>query len=432
MAAPAEAASCPAAALPTPLLVCVLSLLPADCRLLCRGVCAAWRDAAADASLWRRLDLSSAAGLTHAVTDGMLAAAARHGELEALDVSGALRLSPAGLLRALAAHAGTLRTLRVCDGMEHALRCDRIEALLRAAPRLAALHADAYASDADARRMLRRAPPFGPLRLRELRVAVTDGGAGEVLDLASAVATHGSLRGLMLSHAPLDDAAVLDAVLDAAVAARLRALRFDDCGLGPESCAALGRLLATAPSLTELEVSGGFTRRHLLGVDGSEAPLCAALRGNSTLTSLSLVGVNLWRTAGATRALLHACKAHASIRTLDLSHNHAPIEHRAFAGSVLAALLEADARALTCLRLTECWLGAPGLGSLCNALLFNSHLEELALADNRMSDALLRSHLLPALAANRALRVLAVASEEDTSAAKREAEAMVAARGSSF
>jgi uncharacterized protein YjbI with pentapeptide repeats len=418
-----EAAGDPFALLPAPLVAIILARLPVDSRLRCAEVCRAWRAALTDERLWAVLDF---AGVSR-VSDALLrAAGARAGSsLRALDVSRCDDVTHAALLEVAAASAALLE-LRVCHGFEDALRSEAVVAALRAAPRLRALTTDAHVTVPVAHTMLRNAAPFASLALRRLRVTFTQGGDAAVLSLVDAVAAHASLRGLMLTYAPLDAPALLDAVADAALARRLTHLGLEECSLQPACAPVLARLLG-GDALRELFISSGFARQQLLD-EPAAALLGAALRANATLTSLRLTNVGLWRDAAAGAALLRACGSHASLMRVDLSHNHVPIEQREFAGAALAALLAANAPALEEVRVTECWLGDPGLAPLVEALPQNTHVRTLHCEDNRMTDAFGRAQLLPAVRANRGLRRLVVASQHDQVQSTREAEALVSAR----
>jgi hypothetical protein len=90
----------------------------------------------------------------------------------------------------------------------------------------------------------------------------------------------------------------------------------------------------------------------------------AALRANTTLTSLSLNGIQAWRDAVAGITLPTCMVAHLSLRLLTLRSNDLAAEHQGFVGAALfahpsAALADGDA--------------AARLGARCGALRFRRH-----------------------------------------------------------
>jgi hypothetical protein len=126
------------AALPHVLLAMVLARLPVDTRLRAAEVCRSWRHVlATERDLWTALDLSRSSGVTHAVTDALLCAAAAKagGGLETLDVSGCYPLSYDALLAVVTDSADSLLELRATDTV-HAGSCEKAQGLLRAAPLL--------------------------------------------------------------------------------------------------------------------------------------------------------------------------------------------------------------------------------------------------------------------------------------------------------
>jgi Ran GTPase-activating protein (RanGAP) involved in mRNA processing and transport len=136
------------------------------------------------------------------------------------------------------------------------------------------------------------------------------------------------------------------------------------------------------------------------------AVLAAALRANSTLTSLTLNFAGVLGDAAAAAELLGALTGHASLRVLSLRGNYVIAAHQAAAGASLGALLAANAPALTELDVSRCNLGDDGLRPLFAALPRNSHLGTLDVSDNDMSDAFAHDVLLPALRANASLRTI--------------------------
>jgi hypothetical protein len=111
--------------------------------------------------------------------------------------------------------------------------------------------------------------------------------------------------------APLNTSAALDAVVDAVIVRKIRTLTLIQCDLSTASTPALVRLLGSR-ALTTLVYR---EEAQLLDVPASDA-LGAALRANTTLTSLSFEGMGFWRDIDAAAALLHALVGHPSVRDL--------------------------------------------------------------------------------------------------------------------
>ncbi len=218
----------------------------------------------------------------------------------------------------------------------------------------------------------------------------------------------------------------MEAVIAAALCARLSSLTLCYCRLSFESAPALARLLddSGGGALTELVIRG--EHNQLLDAPGS-ALLCVALRRNTTLTSLTLRGVRLWSHPGAAAALLRALTGHASLRRLDIGWNDAE-GSACVVGAALGALLAANAPALTHLDAADASLDDVALAPLCAALRTNSHLRSLRVDGAALSDAFAADVLLPAVRANGSLRALDVAQRSRASAPACDAVALVARR----
>jgi hypothetical protein len=307
-------------------------------------------------------------------------------------------------------------------------------ALLYSAPLLRVFDADVR-GDEGVQLLLRNAPPFGPLRIRQLRFEPSgfSGADTEVaaVALAAAVTAHASLRSLCICHAySMGAAAALDAVVDAALAGRMESLTLHECLLTPAALPALARLLSCSRALTALRVVNSDSGVALLDTPGA-ALLGAALRGNSTLTSLTLVDTGLLCDAEVATTLLGALTGHASLRALDISRNttanapHTASAARAAAAAALRLLIAANAPALTQLNLTWCQLPQAALAPLFHALPTNTHLRALDCSGHDILDAFLREVLLPAVRANKALQELTLAPR---TGAPMEAMALVSAR----
>jgi hypothetical protein len=429
-------------ALPLALLQSVLARLPVDARARACVVCRAWNTALADRSLWTHLDLSPASGVTVAVTrvannNVLRAAAARAGgQLEALDLSDCNDVSFDAVLAVVTASSATLRELHWLDAPSKTwaerteLLCGDVEALLRAAPELRVLAVDVRCETvAEASRLLRGELSFAPVRVHALAAVTLNAAGGEdeaaVLALAADVAGHAWLAQLTLNGVPLNTAAALDALVDAALARRLRAVGLGRCQLSPASAPALARLLSG--ELAQLSVV-----RMYPPLDVPAALLLSnALRASTTLTSFHLGSVGLWHDLNAAVLLLCALTAHPVLRDLRLSSNRVNTPAmRAIAGATLCALVAANAPALRTLNVAHCSLGEAGLGPLLDALPHNTHIHTLVCDDNSITEAFARDRLRPAVQTNILLRKLVLTREEDDGAVAilRELQDMVAAR----
>jgi hypothetical protein len=359
--------------------------LPVDARARACLVSRGWNATLSERSLWLRLDLSPASGVVHrqaghhrlassaeernaALLHG--AAARAQGQLEALDVSG-WPVKRDVLLAVVTANPG-LRELRALDFQDWTPRWPEqgdddtsvhIEALLRAAPQLREFHADVTCSDlAAAARVLRREPPFAPLRIREFtgahslfRDADEGSAAAAVVTFAADAAVHSHLAAIFLSAAPLNTAAALDAVVDTALSCQLTTVRLWFCKFSSASASAIARLLG-GRTLARLEITwvdmppmpGAPVQSHMLD-EAAVVLLSGVLRGNTTLTALDLSDCGVWKVPAAGCMLLSSLTAHPSLRSLQLTNNSfnysdpAYPAHRELAGAALGALVAANA-----------------------------------------------------------------------------------------
>jgi hypothetical protein len=430
-AAAAQDATTALSPLPLSVVLHIFSLLPVDCRLRCAEVCRGWRSVLSERSLWTRLDLSATSGVRMPrlnyydfLTALLRCAMARAGgTLQSFKIDGHGVL-PRLLLEVAAANAGALHELHACNVNQLGFTPAEVEALLRAAPLLRVLATDVNCEFYDVqatRRGLRNEAPFEALRMRQLFVNVTELDEDSFISFAAELAAHASLRGLLLARAPLNVAAALDAVVDAALARRWQRVELHECRLSPASAPALARLLG----------SDALTTLVLWGMDLLDAPaarvLAAALRVNSTLTSLTLDQAAVFRDAAAVGELLSALTGHASLRKLSLRGNDTTAAaDLAAVGASLGALVAANAPALTELDVSFCNLRDDGLRALFHALPHNTHLRTLGCNSNNISEAFARDVLLPAARANTSLRDLEVSTEDGASA--RVAAALVQQR----
>jgi hypothetical protein len=417
--AAAAVAAASFASLPHALALRVFALLPVDERARCACVCRGWRAIVDDGSLWQRLDLSPAGSVARErVTDlfvhGLAARAAGHAQ--ALHVSECLQLTLWALLAAvmlLGANGGPLRELRVYD--RHSFGVFFLAAAAAAAPLLHVLEADVSCFPEDAGRILRNEAPFQLLRVRELYVYFRDlhnnegydadphgahhGARVHVLAEEVASSAHASLTSLVLMDAVVADADTAEAVVDAALAAQVPSLDFTDCYLCAASAPALARLLRGG-SLTGFHI---FCGGALLRADRDAVALLAdALRESITLTALSLWDVRVFEFP----AVLGALVAHPTLRTLVVSENNGndDVNVTAAGGRALAALIAANAPSLRELLFSSCMLGDAGMGPIADGLAHNTHLQVLDCSYADMSEAFVRTRLLPALLANTSLQ----------------------------
>jgi hypothetical protein len=404
----------------------------------------------AEHCLWMRLDLSSTSGVTCKVDDAAVRAAAARagGRLEALDVAGML-VSNKVVLEVAAANASTLREVKhFGPGAQDWWQANAtLERLLRAAPLLQRVEVDVCGYIADARRVLRNEPPFGPVRAKALslwdvnRLRLPGEQTAETTDLLGLLGELTEQTSLAVDGVPIDIPQVLDALVDTVLACRLTSLYIggNNTYFSPASVPALARLLGGS-ALAELIIAPCGER--LLDEPAAQL-LGGALRANSTLTSLMLNSVELWHDPAAAVVLLGALTAHPSLRVLDLTYNHpdgAAGEAAAFAA--LAALVAADAPALHDLDITNSSFRDEELGPLVDALSHNTHLRSLRYSCTCLTEAFMRNRLLPAARANSGLRELvageeeyeldggaeAVEENERAHAVAAEAQALVAAR----
>jgi hypothetical protein len=345
------------------------------------------------------------------------------GHLRALDVSRFFASSEDTLETVLRLNAGSLQQLRVCNGIEYDCNKDddanwvlgeeSTETLLEAAPRLPCLEVDVHLEhDMEKfQRMLRRTPPYTPLRVRGLRFDFPQNAdVATLMELTAEVSACDTITDLYLDEAPLRTPAALTAVVNAALVSRLlTSLALVNCSLCAASVPALVRLLAGGP-LRTLFISNG--RRQLL--DAPAATLLAdSLRANTTLTKLGFIGCDLWRSKDAARTLLSALTGHASIQTLCLKGNKVRDGQCIAVGQAVSNVLSANAAALEVLSLDATPHGPHGLGDDGTALLLvglahNTHLRLLDVSHNRISPEFARNVLLPAANAHPALRQLKV------------------------
>jgi hypothetical protein len=401
------APACAFSSLPHVLLLHVFAALPADARLRCAEVCRGWRSALAERSLWTRLNLSTSSGVAHRVTDALLRAAAAKavGALAALDVSGCEQLTHEAMLAVFTANASSLRELDSHKCLFHGflLHPAHIETLLRAAPRMHIMVADMYGvAFPEVLSCLRNEGVFAPLQLRRLEIDAEGEDDADVIEVAQSMSSHAFLEEFCIFDAVFEDVAALDALVDAALARRMRLAQFEQCRLSPVSVPSLVRLLGSS-ALKELRITDLMGAGQQLLDEPAAVLLASALQGNTTLVALQLKAVGLLANQGAAAVLLSALVAHPSLRDMALYEDSVDADEAASAGFMLSALLAANAPALRYVSVAKCGLGDAGLAPLARVLQRNTHLERLSCWGNGMSEAFAREQLLPAVRARSGL-----------------------------
>jgi len=327
----------------------VFAQLPVDSRLRCREVSPAWRAFLSDTRFWQVCDLSLTSGVERRTPALLHAASERaQGTLRELDVSGwynekvrdgEVALGNAQLVPIIEANAASLLELRAwkpVDSDEGGIAtASVIEELLAAAPRLRLLECDAGVLGAEAQgplpRLLRE-PQFAPLRL--LKVGINAEDVQPPLDVpavAAWAATHTSLKRLELWHAPLNSELALDAVANLALS-QLQYLDLFKCRLSPASLPALTRMLGSGSHLMVLRISNN---RAPLLVGVAVPAFCTALRA-SRLKTLDLSRMRLWESQADGLAVIAACAAHPTLRTLYIQHNG--LDQTSGTAAIVAAL----------------------------------------------------------------------------------------------
>jgi hypothetical protein len=394
MAAPHGAGDvCLFDALPVAVLRRILGALPIDSRGRACAVCRAWRDVLADASLWQVLDLTPAGGVPEERVTANLALAS------AARAAGQLRFMNLGRFdlanfeyQLVEAHGGSLRELH-CHGFPLATIVVRL--LLDHSPHLEQLHAAVELDASDAGSLLRKEPPFGPVRAHQVDIICSDGDTtGVLLEVARAVVAHSHIRVFSVDFRDLDDdPAVLDAFLDAVRVARIPFLYLESSRFRPGNDRALARLLR-CDTLTSLHV--GLNWGGVASEEGIEL-LAAALQDAVHLKKISL-RADLWDCANY-GVMMAALRALPALQELNLLFNSAAEADKGAVGRVLGALLAANRPCLHTLKVEHCDLNDEGIGPLLAGLSANTHLRTLACRFNGVSDDFERDIQDPVLAA---------------------------------
>ncbi len=428
------------AALPEALLHALLALLPLDARACAACVCRPWRAATAQRMYWQHVDFGAMGDArsrvdVDAATLARVCSAARcGGVLETLDASTLLDACPdAVATEMLRLHGATLRELRL-PGQQTLFRApslDSLRTLAATAPALRALHAPcAVKTFAEAVEAL-EAPP--PLRVSALQVWLPSMGGfeqGSSHGFVDALRRH-TLPRLSLVNADVYDATAFAEALGAAGVRRLElreALLADaDANGNPLNAGhpgTRGRCLArilNAAALTHLYLKQTVitTRSRTSYLCGANvAALAPALRGAGSLRVLHLDDCLVFRDTAAAVALLTACTAHPSLRTLNVMESRnstkeslSDARDARLVGDALAALVSTPGSRLRTLLLLFCYLGDGVLGPLVDALPSAPRLRRLTLYENALSREFVATRLLPA--ARAAPRLLQLQALED-------------------
>ncbi len=444
----------------------IFKRLRVDERLRCREVCRAWRDALDDRALWRTLDFiftcpfldpappapapAFAAAVANRAWPAQLSAGWQR-LLAALAAGGAFTQHDALLLAAAARADGELDTVSMPNKVTWAallavvtvnpaltnvyvqfppvLSVAQCAELLRLAPQahlrrmsvrcgevhLGSLPPAPGASDAvlaDARRVLRREPPFDRLHVRTLLVHLPPHAPppteDALLAFAADVAAYPEeeLSTLNLWSVKLgDNLRALDALVDAALARKVERLTLMGAGLTRTSLPALARLLGSTTLCNfriwnfDVDLLDNETD-VLMGAPITAQLLCNALRANSTLQWFELTSCGLVRAPTAFELVLDALRGHRSISRLVLSQNtpHPLMPHWRI-GHALAALVAANAPALEYLDLHYCALGEAVFLPIAAAIAHNTHLQHLDALANLLAMPFLLAHVSPVLEA---------------------------------
>jgi hypothetical protein len=428
-----------AAGLPPALMRNVLLRLPLDSRARCACVCRSWRIAVDDPELWTRLDFQCEDDdwylyrhrerFSHAAL--RVVAARAHGRLETLEVSRNCLIY--GWLPALrdvvAANAVSFQQLHLCrdwtdeddevkDAQVREGDLPVLEEMLRTAPAMQLRAGVLECGHHVGQRLLLGRPPWDRLRVQQLNlhwkdtdnIAERDAVLVTVLPSLGHLEICGSDRenlGPWGDFVPFQQQE-MDVIADAVLARGVTKLTLHACVPTPSAAPALARLLSS-DTMTELTLDIRDT--YYFDVSGvrmltraSAELLASALRANSTLQHLALRKMLLFDDADAAVALLRGLVGHASLRRLDLSCNTTDHADAATIGAALGEIVGANAPALHELSLDDCHLRARALGPLMAALVRNTNLRVLSLAEHDMSLVFVNQHVVPALRANTTLR----------------------------
>ena len=228
-------------ALPRPLALAILSLVPVDTRLRCCEVNRAWRALLLDTSLWSQLDFSDESGCAvfskavfcAALLKGRGRGRWRGREVRVLDARWRnIYTKDVQFDELVAALEATASTSHLLELVCHCISSnDKLLQLTGVISKLRVLKADGITTSVEeARHMLTNHPPYGPLRLRGIKIRNRDILThADVGVLATDLAKHTSLETLTLERFTVDNAEAMAVIVDAAISLRLRSLCLDKC-----------------------------------------------------------------------------------------------------------------------------------------------------------------------------------------------------------
>jgi hypothetical protein len=360
-------------ALPEPVLRVIMLLLPVDARGRCAAVCRAWRDLLSDYTLWQRLDMTFASGLTWISPALVRGAAARAaGQLLVFvtyyagddeRVGGAFK---AAIEDVIATNADSLLELHHTN-MQFHTRDTRT--LLEKTPHLQAFVAKPFGTIRELLPVLRNEPPFGPVRAIKVEARLGYESIEQIREGAAALAGHTWLTDLTIHGLKHDDPGALNALLDAASARRLVDLGVNDCRFGAQHVPALARVLHC----------GSLEKLFMIFPD-SEPPgalIAAAFQGSRSLVKVLLRGGS-WQHGGY-GAMLDALKGLPALSRLEVTFSTTSWNEAA-AGAALGALLAANSPNFRALFVTNCFLDR-GMQALDAGRKANTHPVHVEVSD---------------------------------------------------
>jgi len=434
--------------LPIELVHVILRLLPLEQRLRAREVCRDWRLFLEDGSFWTHVHLGVGCGVTPRLlnprflsdqhrSEALLRAACvrAKGGLQSVDLSGVdvkCRAGPFVPQWAQALSAANKANLRDLVAPHMLARLAHMTLLCRALP-LCRVRGSVECNVVESLPVLRREPPFTLLTLDKLIVFGGDGeGELSVLLLASAISVYKGMEKLHIYDVRLTVGFIVDAVVDAAIAAGIREIFFLGCRLNPPALPALTRLLQS-PGFERLKISNnGWTIFEGLALPA----FCETLRNSKSLTALELDGVNLWDDLEVLSELFAALEGLPTLQKLKLRRNRTDEAPRIAAslwavderldelqravGKYLARLI-VRSNSLRSLKLKDNLLGEAGMTPIFQALNGSRTLSELSLHEGISAD-FTRDVVLPAVRANTSLRTLSGLQWVEASAPETDAD----------